>query len=138
MNRRNIPGFTLIELTIVVAIMGILGAVSMAFYGDYVTRANRTDARIALTETSASLEKCKSLYANYNSANCNVSFPVISDNGFYSIAPPTATPITGATFTLTATPVDGERQATDADCTSLTLTHTGKESGTGADDTTCW
>ena len=138
MNSRNISGFTLIELMIVLAIVSIITAVSMGFYGDYVTRANRTDARIALTETSASLEKCKSLYANYNSANCNVIFPVISENGFYSIAPPAATPITGATFTLTATPVDGERQATDADCTSLTLTHTGIKDGAGDDVSSCW
>ena len=120
---------------IVVGIISIISAVSMAFYGDYVTRANRTDARIALTETSASLEKCKSLYAIYNSDDCNVAFPVTSDNGFYSIA---ATIITGATFTLTATPVAGKRQATDADCTSLTLTHTGTKDGTGADVATCW
>ncbi|MCH8106708.1 MAG: prepilin-type N-terminal cleavage/methylation domain-containing protein [Proteobacteria bacterium] len=135
MNSRNISGFTLIELMIVLAIVSIITAVSMGFYGDYVTRANRTDARIALTETSASLEKCKGLYANYNSVNCNVAFPVTSDNGLYSIV---ATAITGATFTLTATPVAGKRQATDADCTSLTLTHTGIEGGTGADVSSCW
>ena len=135
MNRGNLRGFTLVELMIVVAIVGILGAISMSFYGNYVTDANRTDGRMALTETAASLEKCKALYSIYNSANCNVAFPVTSDEGLYTVA---ATAIAGPTFTLTATPVAGAYQAGDTDCTTLTLTSTGVEWGTGADITECW
>jgi len=134
-NRGYLHGFTLVELMIVIAIVGILGAISMSFYGNYVTDANRTDGRMALTETAASLEKCKALYSIYNSANCNVAFPVTSDEGLYTIA---ATAIAGPTFTLTATPVAGAYQAGDTDCTTLTLTSTGIEGGTGADITECW
>ena len=135
MNRGNLLGFTLVELMIVIAIVGILGAISMSFYGNYVTDANRTDGRTALTQTAASLEKCKALYSAYNSANCNVAFPVTSDEALYTV---TATVISGATFTLTATPAVGGYQAGDTDCTTLTLTSTGIESGTGADVTECW
>ncbi len=128
-------GFTLIELMIVVAIVGILAAVSMGFYGSYVISANRTDAREVLTRTAASLEKCRALYAAYNNGNCNVSFPVTSDEGYYTV---TATAMAALSYTMTANPVAGGPQAADTDCTTLTLAHTGIKSGSGADVSECW
>ena len=135
MNRYQSSGFTLIELILVVGIIAILASVAMGFYGSYVIEANRTDARVALSATSTSLEKCRSIYSAYNSANCNVVFPVTSDEGLYSI---TSTVLTATTFTLTATPVTGGAQTRDTDCTTLTVTNTGMEGGTGADITECW
>ena len=135
MNKSNLSGFTVVELMIVIAIVGILAAISMSFYGNYITDANRTDGRMALTETATSLEKCKSMYSAYNNANCNVAFPVISDDGLYSVA---TTAISPSAFSLTATPVAGGYQAGDTDCLTLTLTSTGIESGTGANITKCW
>ena len=133
MIKRN-TGFSLIELLIVVAVIGILTMVSIGIFGDNVTAANRTDARKTLSETAASLEKCKALYSAYNSANCALVFPVNSEEGLYTIS----VARTGATFTLTATPVVGKAQASDTECTTLTLTHTGLKGATGADTTVCW
>jgi len=135
MKNKQCRGFTLVELMIVIAIVGTLSAVAIGYYGNYVTDSNRTDARAALTQTSASLEKCKALYSAYDDGRCNVGFPVTSDDGLYTVA---ATAIAGTTFLLTATPVAGGYQAGDNDCTTLTLTSTGIEGGTGADVTECW
>jgi type IV pilus assembly protein PilE len=115
-------GFSLLELIIVVAIIGILSTVAIGFFGDNVTRANRTEARSALSATAGSLEKCRSLYGSYNHANCSVALPFASENNYYTIS---ASAMAGTSFTLTATPVAGQSQASDADCTTLTLINTG-------------
>ncbi|MFT5549936.1 MAG: type IV pilus assembly protein PilE [Candidatus Azotimanducaceae bacterium] len=127
-------GLTLVELLIVLVIMGILSAVSLQFYGNYVVAANRTDARTGLTATATALEKCKALYGAYNNAACNAIIPATSAAGFYTI---TGTS-TVVTYELTATPVTGEPQANDAECTSLTLSNTGIQSGTGTTVSKCW
>jgi len=134
MGNKVAKGFTLIELMLVVGIVGILMAVAVSFYGDYIIDANRTDGRKALTENAAALEKCKALYGAYDNANCAAVVRTPSESGFYNIAVVS----TNTTFTLTATPVAGQPQANDADCTSMTLTQTGLQAGTGAAAPDCW
>ena len=126
-------GFTLIELTIVVAIVAILGVIAAGYFGDNVLASKRTEARATLTEVAASLEKCRALYGRYNHGNCSVSFPVLSDTNLYAI---TAPAMANTTFTLTANPIPGQSQANDTDCTSLSLTNTGIKSSTGGGQ--CW
>ena len=128
-------GFSFIELMIVVAIIGILSTFALGFFGDNVIASNRSEGRAALTATAGSLEKCKSLYGSYNDGNCNVANTIATDTNYYSIDTTTRT---ATTFTLTATPVAGQPQANDADCTSLTLTNTGVKGGTGANAAECW
>ena len=133
---RKAKGFTLIELMIVVAIVGIASLIGAGYYRDSVIAANRTEGRAVLTQAAGSLEKCRSLYGSYNHANCAFanSFPIASESNFYSVTAALA----GSTFTLTATPVAGETQANDTDCTTLTLTNTGIKGATGADTSDCW
>ncbi|MBS0449405.1 MAG: prepilin-type N-terminal cleavage/methylation domain-containing protein [Proteobacteria bacterium] len=50
-------GFTLIELMVAVAVVGILGAIAYPAYTDYVTRGRLIDATNALSAMQASLEQ---------------------------------------------------------------------------------
>lgn len=133
MSRRKQSGFTLIELIIVVAIIGILMTVAYGFYGDYVISSNRTEGRAALQQAAGTLEKCKTLYGGYNNVNCNYA-NFASESNYYNIS----VVRDDTSFTLTAAPVAGQPQSNDADCTTLTLTNTGLKGGTGADPTECW
>ena len=65
-NRQN--GFTLIELMIVIAIIGILAAVVVPTYGKYVTESRRVDGQITLQAVAQQMERCRTQTFTY--VNC--------------------------------------------------------------------
>lgn len=133
MKMKHSKGFSLIELLIVVVIIGILSSVALGYYRSNVIASNRTEGRSALQTAAGTLEKCRSLYGSYNNANCNYA-DFTSETGLYDVT----SAIAATSFTLTATPVAGGRQADDGDCTSMTLTNTGIKGGAGANSAECW
>ena len=132
-------GFSLIELMIAVVIVGILAAVAIPMYSDYVTRSRRADGQATLMQVAQELERCYTQFSKYNDNSCSVvngdGISETSDQEFYWISASGGN-LTESTFTLTATPQN--EQADDTDCTALTLTHLGEQSATGNDTDSCW
>ncbi len=138
--RKTQRGFTLIELMIVVAIIGILAAIAVPQYSDYVTRSRRTDGQSTLLQVAQELERCYTQFSAYNNTSCAVvgtgGVSETSPEGYYVIAAAGGA-LSASAFTLTATP-QGAQATNDSDCTTLTLTHLGGQGATGDDADNCW
>lgn len=128
-------GFTLVELLIAVAIVGILATIAIPSYQRYVIETTRSEATTALIDTAQQLERCFTKYGAYNSASCNAS-AYVTEGGSYQVALDT---VTATSFTLTAT-AQGN-QIRDTDCRTFVVNQAGTKTSKKADGTAstdCW
>ena len=129
---KNELGFTLIEVLITIAIIGIIAGFAIPNYSAYVTDARRTDGQVGLRSAAQSLERCRTETFTY--VDCN--FAAASPDGYYTIA---GSGLTSTTYTLTATPTAGKSQANDLECTTLVLEQDGAGTSTGTGTRAdCW
>jgi len=143
-------GFTLIEVMITVAIVGILSTIAMTVYTTQVQKSRRTDARTAVLDLAGREERFFSVANNYSQLATDVGFagvwPQVVGSGYYSVNVTVPDPAfvaaggIGPSYVITATAIG--LQLPDTACASFSINQLGKQSSvdaTNVDSTaTCW
>ena len=119
---KNALGFSLIELMIVVAIVGILGAIAYPSYNSHMHTSRRTDAQRIMISHAQSMERYFTSNGKYVSSGttCGPSDPTAT--AYYTFS----NSCTATTFTITASPVTSSGQPAG----DQTLSNTGARTGT--------
>jgi len=148
-------GFTLIELMIVVAIVGLLAAIAIPSYQSYIARGNRAAARAQLSQAAQYMQR-------FYAANDRYDADRTGSQTIWAIMPPTlmrapaegtqlyeisntggnASSAASSTFTLIMRPLSTGTMANDK-CGGFTLTQAGTKGITAASPTAaliaeCW
>jgi len=133
-------GFTLIEIMITVAIIGILAAIALPSYQNYVLQAGRAEGQAALLDASARQEQFYLGNKTYATTIAAINGIVTTESGRYTITvdAATGTCLILTCYALTATPVASSAQAADTKCTTLTFNSNNTRGATGSATDECW
>lgn len=136
---RTLGGFSLIELMIVIAIVGLLASITTPSYVGYLARGKRAEAKQALLENALFLESYYTTRGFYSTAKGNNTAPTLpvtqvprSGTANYTLS----ASVSNTGYSLTATAVNS--MASDA-CGNFTLNQTGTQGVSGSlGVAACW
>ncbi len=145
MHVRNMKdrGFSLVELTVVVAFLGVLLGIAVPLFIDYIKASKRADGVGVLVEAAQFMERNYSKSARYNEDENGTAIalppgvstaPRGSSGSYYTIS--FAEAATETAFKIQAVPVNS---MSGDDCGTFFLTHLGERSVSGTKPLNeCW
>lgn len=117
---RRARGFSMVEMAVAAAIVGIVVALAWPSHQDQLMRARRLDAVAALTRLQFAQERHRERTGRYTPelAKLTGSAHPRSPEGLYELA---VLDTDGTSVTLSARPRSGGPQAADRECAEITL-----------------
>lgn len=122
-------GFSLIELAIAVAVVGVLASIAYPSYRNLIDASRRTDATSALLDGAQRLERCFTRTNRYDTCALSAASPARHYRITAQLQP--------SAYSLVATPF-GMQQRDASRCASLAIDHRGEKSATGTLGSRCW
>jgi len=128
-------GFTLIELMVVVVVATILVGIAVPSYMSQIRQSRRTEAKTALLDLAGREERYFSTNpAGYTNVAGNLGYaalPSVVSSGYYtvSVCAPACAPsaLAAPSYTVIATPVATQSQASDTQCTAFAVDSAGQQ-----------
>lgn len=142
---KKMGGFTLTELLLTIAIIGILSAIAVPSYRSYIVQARRSDAEQELTKLVSTLENCFALNNTYRDCLPNNDNQVLSNEvaTYYDFS----RQMGDNAYFISVTASRGTQIKDTAACQQLTINSLGRKfsgctagncAGQGADVGHCW